>query len=128
MKKATQLGATLAIALVSLAISAFGQATATVVTNSGTIDTFSPDTFTVSTTGTTSPIAYHYTKSTTYVDETGAPVSMEVVKSGVPVTVYYTQTGDDLVASKVIVQRTTTTAPAAIQETTTTTTRKVEDD
>jgi hypothetical protein len=56
-----------------------------------------------------SPMSYSYTKSTTYVDETGAPVSMETVKSGLPVTIYYTREGNRMVADKVVVQKTTTT-------------------
>ncbi|CAN5563396.1 hypothetical protein BH09VER1_BH09VER1_48000 [soil metagenome] len=78
------------------------------VTYMGTVNTFGPDVLTVRGEGAT-PMSYHYTKSTTYVDEAGAPVSMETVKSGLPVTVYYTKTGDDMVASKVIVRKTTTT-------------------
>ena len=31
---------------------------------------------------------YTYTKTTTYVDEMGKPVSIETVKAGVPATVY----------------------------------------
>ena len=105
-------------------------AAATATTATGTISTFTPDTITVSAEGATAPVAYHYSSSTTYVDDTGAPVSMEVVKSGLPVTVYYTKTGENLVASKVVVQKTTTTsAPApVVEETTTTTTKKVDDD
>ena len=52
---------------------------------------------------------YSSTKSTTYVDETGAPVSVETVKSGLPVTVYYTREGDRMIAEKVVVRKTTTT-------------------
>lgn len=124
MKRTTQLAATLAVAL---AASTFAQVAAAGVTSTGTVQTFSPDTITV-TAGESTPVAYHYTKSTTYVDETGAPVSMAMVKSGLPVTVYYSKTGDNLVASKVVVQKTTTTAPVTVQETTTTTTRHTEDD
>jgi len=54
-------------------------------------------------------VNYNYTKSTTYVDETGAPVSVETVKSGLPVKVYYTRDGDRMVADKVVVRKTTTT-------------------
>jgi hypothetical protein len=54
----------------------------------------------------------------------GNPVSMETVKSGLPVTVYYSKDGDDLVANKVVVRKTVTEAPApvTIEKTTTTTT------
>lgn len=95
----------------------------------GTISEFSPDTITVRTESATAPVSYHYSKSTTYVDDTGAPVSMETVKSGLPVTVYYAKDGDDMVASKVIVRKSvsTTAAVPAVEEThktTTTTTEK----
>jgi hypothetical protein len=54
-------------------------------------------------------MSYSSTKTTTYVDETGAPVSVETVKSGLPVTVYYTSEGDRMIANKVVVRKTTTT-------------------
>lgn len=67
---------------------------------------------------------YSYTKSTTYVDETGAPVSMETVKSGLPVRVYYTRDGERMIAEKVVVRKTTTTTekPTVIEKKRTTTT------
>lgn len=81
----------------------------TPVTSIGTISEFSPNVITVRSEGATAPAAYQYTKSTTYVDETGAPVSMATVKSGLPVTVYYVKDGDNMVASKVIVRKSVTT-------------------
>jgi hypothetical protein len=72
------------------------------------------------------PVNYSFSKTTTYVDENGNPVSTEVVRSGVPVTVYYTQDGDKMVASKVVVRKVTATsdvsAPVVEKKTTTTTT------
>ena len=102
--------------------------TTSTTTSAGTIDTFSPDVITVRSTTSTAPLSYSYSKTTTYVDENGNPVSMDVVKSGVPVTVYYTQDGDKMIASKVVVQKTTTTSDASgaavdqTKKTTTTTT------
>ena len=75
----------------------------------GTISDVSPDTIVVRTETNTSPMKYTSSKKTTYVDETGAPVSMETVKSGLPVTVYYTREGDRMIADKVMVRKTTTT-------------------
>jgi len=75
----------------------------------GTISEFSPDTIVVRSETSSSPMKYSYTKSTTYVDDTGAPVSMETVKSGLPVTVYYTREGDRMIANKVVIRKTTTT-------------------
>jgi len=111
-----------------LTAGAFAQATVqtTTTTNAaGTISEFSPDTIVIRSETAPEPIRYAYSKTTTYVDETGAPVTMETVKSGLPVTVYYTKVGDQLVANRVVVRKTTVTtpsAPAVIEKKTTTTT------
>ncbi len=100
----------------------------TVTTESvGTISEVNPDNLIIRSETGSSPINYTYTKSTTYVDDAGVPVSMETVKSGMPVTVHYTQEGDRMVATKVVVRRTMTTTEAPTIEkrktsTTTTTT------
>jgi len=75
----------------------------------GTVSEVSPDSIVIRSETTSTPTNYSYTKRTTYVDETGAPVSMETVRSGLPVTVYYTREGDRMVADKVMVRKTTTT-------------------
>ena len=86
--------------------------TTTVMNSDGTVSQFGPDTIVVKSTTSADPVSYSYSKTTTYVDEDGNPVSSETVKSGAPVTVYYTQDGDKMIASKVIVRKsTTTTAP-----------------
>jgi len=118
-----------------LAMTDYAAAQATVVqttsaTSAGTITEFSPDSIVIRSETSPEPIHYVYRKTTTYVDEAGNPVSMEVVKSGLPVTVQYIKEGDQLVASRVIVRRSVTNVvPAApvIEEkktTTTTTTTK----
>ena len=83
--------------------------TMTTTTSDGTVSQFGPDSFVVKSTTSTAPLNYSYSKTTTYVDENGNPVSSETVKSGAPVTVYYTQDGDKMIATKVIVRKTTTT-------------------
>jgi hypothetical protein len=83
--------------------------TTTTTTSDGTVSQFGPDSFVVKSTTSTTPLNYSYSKTTTYVDEDGNPVSSETVKSGAPVTVYYTQDGDKMIATKVIVKKTTTT-------------------
>ena len=92
----------------------------------GTISEVRPDTIVIRTETSSSPIKYSSTKTTTYVDETGAPVSIKTVKSGLPVTVYYTREGDRMIANKVVVRKTKTTTtgsgPIEEKETTTTTT------
>jgi hypothetical protein len=118
--------------LVLSASAAFGQSTTTTTTTSsttsdGTVSDFSPNTITVRSTSSTTPVAYSYSKTTTYVDEAGNPVSMETVHSGAPVTVYYTSDGGAMTATKVVVHRVTTTtdAPAdvtTVKKTSTTTT------
>jgi hypothetical protein len=82
------------------------QQTTTTTTSAGTVSDFNPQTIVVKTEDAAAPVHYTYTKSTTYVDQDGNPVSMETVKSGLPVTVYYVHQGDDLVASKVVVRKT----------------------
>lgn len=126
----------LAAAAVALTLTGnlFAQTSVTTSTTSaGTVSEFSPDTIVIRSETSPEPLRYSYSKTTTYVDETGAPVSLETVKSGLPVTVSYVREGDRLVASRVIVRRaatTTTTAPVAVPEaiekktTTTTTTTK----
>lgn len=79
--------------------------TVTTTTTAGTISEFGPDTIIVSSKTSKLPLRYTYSKTTTYVDELGQPVSMTTVKSGLPVTVYYTRDGDRMVATKVIVRK-----------------------
>ncbi len=100
----------------------------TTTTSLGTISEFSPETIVIRSETAPEPIRYRYTKTTTYVDEAGQPVSIETVKSGLPVTVYYTKVGDQMVASKVIVRKVVAAPAAAVEKktTTTTTTKKKE--
>lgn len=86
--------------------------TVTTTESAGTISDMGPNTIVVRSETSSSPTNYTSTKSTTYVDDTGAPVSMETVRSGLPVTVYYTREGDRMVANKVVVRKTTTTTEA----------------
>ena len=124
----------LAFALIGAGGTALGQASVqtitvapvaaqtTTTTSAGTISEFSPDTIVVKTEDATEPVHYTYSKSTTYVDENGNAVSMETVKSGLPVTVYYVKDGDNLVASKVIVRKSIVTPATSVESTKSTTT------
>ena len=125
--------ASLLLAITSATYAQTAVETTTTTTNAGgVISEFGPDILVLKTETAPEPIRYTYTTKTVYVDETGAPVTMTTVKSGLPVTVYYTKVGDKMVASKVVVKKTVvkTTAPVApvIEEkkttTTTTTTEK----
>jgi len=120
----------LALAVLIMPCTLFAQqekVTVTTTETAGTISQINPDTIVVQTETGSSPMSYSYTKTTTYVDETGAPVSMETVRSGLPVTVYYTGEGDSMIAEKVVVRKITTTTttekPAVEKETTSTTTK-----
>ena len=115
----TFLGVTLFTANIAMAQSAAPPApsttstTTTTTSSAGTVSQFSPNTIIVKTTTSADPVSYSYSKTTTYVDENGNTVSSETVKSGAPVTVYYTQDGDKMVATKVVVRKTTTTTTPA---------------
>ena len=80
--------------------------TTTTTTSMGTVSQFGPDTIVVKTATAANPVTYSYTKTTTYVDENGKAVSVETVKSGLPVTVYYDRSGNKMVATKVVVRKT----------------------
>ena len=111
MKKTIRhLGSISVLSLMLFATPAFAQdvvkeTTTTTTTSTGTISQFGPDTIFVRTTA-AEPVGYSHTKTTTYVDEDGKAVSIETVKSGLPVTVYYDRSGDKMVATKVVVRRT----------------------
>jgi hypothetical protein len=98
---------------------AYGQTSTTTTTTSttsseGTVGGMTPGVITVRSTSSTTPVSYSYTKTTTYVDENGNPVSMETVHSGAPVTVYYTDDNGQMMATKVVVHRETTTTTGAV--------------
>ena len=105
----------------------FAQQEVTVTETVGTISEVNPNALMIRTDANAAPTNYTYTKSTTYVDDAGVPVSIETVKSGMPVTVHYTQEGDRMVATKVVVRKTmTTTEMPTIQKKQTRTTTTTE--
>ena len=124
MKTSYLASSILAVILASTELAA-GQATVvqtTTTSSAGTITEFSPDSLVIRSETAPQPIRYVYRKTTTYVDEAGNPVSMEVVKSGLPVTVQYVREDGQLVASRVIVRRVVAPAAPVIEEKKTTTT------
>jgi hypothetical protein len=90
--------------------------TSTTTTSSdGTVSQSGPGAIVIKSTTSTAPVSYSYSKTTTYVDENGNPVSVETVKTGAPVVVYYEKNGDGYVADKVVVKKViTTTTPDAV--------------
>ena len=109
MKKVQSFVLALCVLLLPCSVLAQKQVSVTTTETAGTISELGQDTIMVQTETSSSPMRYSSTKRTTYVDEMGAPVSIETVKSGLPVTVYYTREGDRMVADKVVVRRATTT-------------------
>lgn len=109
MKKVKSFILALTVLVLPCSVLAQEQTRITTTETAGTISELGQDTIVVQSESSSSPMRYSSTKSTTYVDEMGAPVSVETVKSGLPVTVYYTREGDRMVADKVVVRKTTTT-------------------
>lgn len=101
------------------------QMTVTKTETAGTVSEVNPDTLVIRSESSPNPVVYTYTNKTNYINERGEAVSMETVKSGLPVTVYYTRNGNQMVADKVLVHQTTTTTsekPMIEEKKTTTTT------
>jgi hypothetical protein len=94
-------------------------------TSAGTISEFTPtgDSIVLKSETSTEPMRYSYSKSTTVVDEAGAPVDVSIVKMGIPVQVMYVKEGDRMVARKIIVKKkmATTGGVSERHESTTTT-------
>ena len=90
----------------------------------GTITTYTPGTEYIQMRTETSqePVRYYYSKNTTVVDSTGAPVDMALLRSDLPVRYSYVKEGDRMVISKITVQK--PLAEIRTTETTTTTTTK----
>ena len=111
MKKLSS--AILALTLLSMPIGSFAaqqsNMTVTRTETAGTISEVKPDTLIIRSESSPNPVVYTSTKKTSYVNEKGEPVSIETVKSGLPVTVYYTSNGNQMVADKVLVHQSTTT-------------------
>jgi hypothetical protein len=118
---------------------AFAQTTTIETTTNGAFTEYVPgsETMVVRSEAGTSPLRYSVTKQTTIVDETGAPVAIERISPGSPLSIQYTGSGDRLVASRVVVRRAATatapvtSAPAVTEQqtnTTTTTTRPLTDE
>ncbi len=109
----------LAVGICACCTEARAQTTTTVTTTRGAFTEFVPgsETLVVRTDSNPSAMRYVVTKETNIVDETGAPIAINRIPAGSPLSVQYTATGDRLVASRVVVQR-----PVVERRTTTTTT------
>jgi uncharacterized protein (DUF2252 family) len=92
----------------------------------GTITTYSPGTeyIEMRTETAETPVKYYYSKNTTVVDSTGAPVDMALLRSDLPVRYTYVKEGDRMVISKITVQKPLAEIRKTETTTTTTTTKK----
>jgi len=88
----------------------------TTTRNIGTVTEFGPEGMVIHSDTATAPLHYGFTKTTTYVDEDGRPVTVEQVRTGTPVTVEYSHVGDRLIANRVIVQRALTPQGTVIEK------------
>lgn len=91
----------------------------TTTRNMGTVTEVGPEGMVIRSETATEPVRYGFTKTTTYVDELGRPVSISEIRTGIPATVEYARMGKELVASRVIVRRTPAPADAVIDKETT---------
>jgi hypothetical protein len=116
---------TLAALLASAGFADAQTSVTTTTTSAGTVANFNPQVMTIRTVSSPTPVSYTFSRTTTYVDENGNPVSRETVTSGAPVTVYYSQDGDRMIASKVVVRKSVTTDTTPTEAPTVTTTPPV---
>jgi hypothetical protein len=98
------------------------QTTTTTTSSQGTVTSFDPDSIALKSDTSPTPVSYTFSNTTTYVDENGNPVSIDTVKLGVPVTVYYDRIGDTMVATRVVVNSIDPNATVIEHKKTTTTT------
>jgi hypothetical protein len=105
------------------ALSSLAMAETVVTESAGTISSFGPDALVIRSNVATAPTRYVVAPDVTYVDDAGMPVPVEVIRSGVPVTVRYERLADRIVARRVIVhrrpvveERVVTPAPAVVEE------------
>ena len=102
----------LALAVGFTGLGSFAFAETVITQSAGTVSEFTPDSLIIRSDVATAPTRYVISRDVSYVDETGAPVSAEIVRSGLPVTVHYVREGDRVLARRVVVHRTATVAPS----------------
>jgi hypothetical protein len=86
----------------------------------GTLSELSPDTIALRTAASRVPVRYLSSQTTAFVDDAGVPIlSIDALKAGVTVTMYYSRVADQMVASRVVVHKSTNTPPSPEATTTT---------
>ncbi len=73
------------------------------VMTQGTIFDISSDQIVILPSGSQKPIRYFHGEGTVYVDESGNSITLKVVRSGVEVTVFYSQAEEQRMANRVVV-------------------------
>ena len=106
-----QMAALVALSVTFLAAPVSRAQSLVTTTTAGAVTEVGSETLVIRTERDSPPVRYRVSPRTTYVDEAGAPVSPELVRSGLPVTVSYVREGDDAIATRVIVR--TAVVPAA---------------
>ena len=121
-----QLTATKVVVRKSIDTGSDGSTTTTTATSTtssqGMVSSLNPDAIVIRSDSASVPQSYSFSKTTTYVDENGNPVSIDTVRSGAPVTVFYDHDGDRLVATRVVVRNSDPNAAVVEHKKTTTTT------
>jgi hypothetical protein len=98
------IGLAISVVLTTWSMAAETPETSTIIT--GTVDEFEPSRSVVlHSTTSTAPVRYTVSRETRFVDEAGAPLTVERITRGTPITVYYVRDADQTVASRVIVHR-----------------------
>jgi archaellum component FlaG (FlaF/FlaG flagellin family) len=83
----------------------------------GTLSELRPDTIALQDSSSNEPVRYLSSQTTLYVDDAGVPISsIDPLKAGVTVTVYYSKVGDQKVASRVVVHTSTTKPGLEVQQ------------
>ncbi len=82
------------------------ETTTTTTSTDGTVSTFEPGkTIVVRRAGVTDPISYALGKTVRYVNRAGKTIESSLIRPGVPVHVYYDNTGDTQVVNRVVVDQ-----------------------
>lgn len=88
----------------------------------GTITEWEPNRVIIRARDATEPVPFAFSNQVEYVDETGAPVTREVITRDMPVTVRYVREGDRMLVNRVVVHRRMAPAAAVTTDSKTTTT------
>jgi hypothetical protein len=126
--KMTILGAALLAVGCFWSSQALAQTATTVTTTNGAFTEYVPgsQTMVVRSEAGTNPLRYSVSKQTTIVDEAGAPIAIDRISPGSQLSIQYTGSGNQLVASRVVVRRpaesTVTSVPGVAEQQTNTTT------